>query len=279
MPATQLRALQAEYEGWRDQLPESLAETRTRRGLSVDEGGTSAVAVPNCGACGGVAHCLALLRVITIRAMTASRTLFVLRISCVPVTVLVASAAPALAQVTAADVVDKPTLQAFVERAHAHAEASLADVTEEKAYEFFDREFRPEGEWRQGPIYTGVILAEGPDRGTSFFHAVAQELETQNLWDLQDKNGVYIIRELIAKAGTGFVEYYYDNPDVIGDEDEGSLKVAWAEVLIIAGRKFTIGSGFYPATAVPVAPPLAQLVLAVFLAVGGSACLCRRQRR
>ena len=63
--------------------------------------------------------------------------------------VLFASAgAPALAQVTAADVVDKPTLQAFVERAHAHAETSLADATEEEAYEFFYREFRPEGEWR-----------------------------------------------------------------------------------------------------------------------------------
>ena len=131
----------------------------------------------------------------------------------------------------------------------------------------------------EGPIYTGVILAEGSDRGTSFFHAVAPELETQNLWDLQDKNGVYIVRELIAKAGTDFVEYYYDNPDVIGDEDEGSLKVAWAEVLIIAGRKFTIGSGFYPATAVPLAPPLAQFALGVLLAVSGGACLYRRQRR
>ena len=65
---------------------------------------------------------------------------------------------------------------------------------------------------------------------------------------------------------------------MIGDEDEGSLKVAWAEVLTIAGEKFTIGSGFYPATAVPIGPPLAQLALAVLLAVGGSACLCRPRR-
>ena len=123
-----------------------------------------------------------------------------------------------------------------------------------------------------------MILAEGPDRGTSFFHAVAPELETQNLWDLQDKNGVYIVRELTAKAGTDFVEYYYDNPDVAGDEDEGSLKVAWAEVLTIAGRKFTIGSGLYPATPVPILPPQFAVLLLALLLVAGGAHL-RRQRR
>ena len=146
------------------------------------------------------------------------------------------------------------------------------------AYEFFDREFRPEGEWRQGPIYFAVVLAEGADRGTTFFHAVQPDLERQNLWNLEDKNGLLIVQELIANAGKNFVEYYFDNPDVIGDEDEGSLKVSWGEELTIMGRKFIILSGFYPATAVPVMPPLAQLLLAVILTAGG-ACLRRRQRR
>ena len=200
-----------------------------------------------------------------------------LLISCVPVTALFAGTAqPARAQPTAGDVVDRPSLRAFVERAHAHAEASLVDATEQEAYDLFDREFRPEGEWRQGPIYTGVTIAEGPDRGASFFHAVDPDLEGRNLWDLEDKNGVLIIQELLAKAGADFVEYYYDNPDVVGDEDEGSLKVAWGEELTIAGRKFVIGAGFYPATAVPVVPPPAQLVLAVLLAVGGA--YLRRRR-
>lgn len=212
--------------------------------------------------------------------MTMPRTSFSLPISCVLMMALSAGTArPACAQVTAADVLDRPSLRAFVERARVHAEASLSGATEEEAYEFFDKEFRPEGEWRQGPIYTGVMLAEGSDRGTSFFHAVAPELETQNLWDLQDKNGVYIVRELIAKAGTDFVEYYYDNPDVVGDEDEGSLKVAWAEELMIEGRKFTIGSGFYPVPAVPILPPQLTVLLLAFLVAAGGAHLRRRQRR
>ena len=178
---------------------------------------------------------------------------------------------------TAADVLDRPSLR--VERARAHAEASLDGANEHEAYEFFDREFRLEGEWREGPIYTGVILAEGTDRGTSFLHAVAPDLEGQNLWDLQDKHGIYIVRELIAKAGTDFVEHYYDNPDVTGDEDEGSLKLAWAEVLTIAGRKFTIGSGFYPATAVPIIPPQFSALLLAFLVAAGGAHLRQRRRR
>ena len=213
--------------------------------------------------------------------MTTPRTPFCLQISSVMMAAFFAGAArPASAQVTAADVLDRPSLRAFVERARAHAEASLDGATEQEAYEFFDREFRLEGEWREGPIYTGVILAEGPDRGTSFFHAVAPDLEGQNLWDLQDKNGVYIVRELIAKAGTDFVEYYYDNPDVIGDEDEGSLKVAWGEALTIAGREFNIGSGFYPATAVPILPPqFAVILLALLLAAGGAQLRQRRRRQ
>ena len=120
--------------------------------------------------------------------MIAPRTLFVLRISCVPVTALFTGAAPpVLAQVTTADVVDRPSLRAFVERAHAHAEAQLSGATEQEAYEFFDREFRPEGEWRQGPIYFAVVLAEGADRGTTFFHAVQPDLERLNLWNLEEQ--------------------------------------------------------------------------------------------
>lgn len=191
--------------------------------------------------------------------------------------VFAGAAGPARAQLTAGDVVDRPSLRAFVEQAHAWSEAALAGATEREAYDFFDREFRPEGRWRRGPIYFGVILAEGPDRGVSFFHAVAPELETQNLWDLEDKNGVLITRELIAAAGAGFVEYHFDNPDVTGDEEEGSLKVAWGEELSIAGRKFVLGSGFHPPSAVPAAPPFAWLLLAVLLAAGG-AYLRRRGR-
>lgn len=204
-----------------------------------------------------------------------------LPISCVLTTVLLAGAAPpAFAQVTAGDVVDRPSLRAFVERAHARAEALVADATtEDEAYLLLDGEFRPMGEWHQGPIYLFALVAEGPARGTNVFSAAHPALEGRNLWDREDKQGVLYVQELIAKAGTDFVEYYFDNPDVIGDEDEGSLKVGWSEVLTVADQKLVIASGFYPATAVPILPPQFAVLLLVLLLAAGRAHLRRQQRR
>ena len=203
-----------------------------------------------------------------------------LQTSCVLTAAILAGAAPpALAQVTAGDVVDRPSLRAFVERAQARAEALAAGATTElEAYRILDAEFRPMGEWHQGPIYLFALLAEGPNRGTNVFSAAHPALQGQNLWDNEDKNGILYVQELIAKAGTDFVEYHFDNPDVIGDEDEGSLKVGWSEALTVADQKLIMGSGFYPATAVPIFPPLALLVLALLLASGG-AYVRRRHRR
>ncbi len=205
-----------------------------------------------------------------------------LPISCVLTAVLLAGAAPpAFAQVTAGDVVDRPSLRAFVERAHARAEALVADATtENEAYLLLDGEFRPMGEWHQGPIYLFALVAEGPARGTNVFSAAHPALEGRNLWDREDKQGVLYVQELIAKAGTDFVEYYFDNPDVIGDEDEGSLKVGWSEVLTVADQKLIIASELAiqrpPSTIHPPQFAVHQLVL---LLGGGRAHLRRQQRR
>ena len=207
------------------------------------------------------------------------RNAFVLRISCMALAVLAAGVAePVHAQVEAGDVVDRPSLRRFVKAARDEVVEKVGQATEDEVYDFLDVNFRPVGRWHRGSIYMGVILAqEGPDRGTSFFHAVSQEIEGDNLLALVDKNGVRIVEELLDDAGKDFTEYYYDNPDVEGDEKDGSLKVAWGEEIDIAGRNYVIGSGFYPDTAVPVAPPAALLVLAALLAAS-AAHLRRRQR-
>ena len=201
--------------------------------------------------------------------MTMPRLSLILLLSCV----LPSAVQPAFAQVTAADVRDRPSLRAFVERAAAHATASVSE--DEAAYAFFDRTFRPEGAWKQDAIYLFVIQ---PD-GLNLFHGANQSLEGQDLSDLEDKNGVRIVEELIrvANEGGGFVEYLFDNPDVLGDEEDGSSKVSYATLLTIGGTPLIIGSGFYPADAVPLAPPLAQLLLAALL-VGGGAYRCGRPR-
>lgn len=154
-----------------------------------------------------------------------------------------------LTQVAAGDVADRSSLRAFVESARTESVVATADATEQEAFDFFDREFRPEGHWRQGSVYLVVVKVESAGRAISFFHGPITDLEGQNIWFIQDKNGVFITREFIRRAdeGGGFVEYYFDNPDVAGDEEDGSFKVGYAAApFYIEGTKFVVTSGFYP---------------------------------
>ena len=130
------------------------------------------------------------------------------------------------------------------------------------------------GEWHDGPMYICLIATDG----IVHFHGANMSLEETSLWDSEDLNGVKYTQELIAAAemGGGFVEYLFDNPDVEGDEQDGSPKVGYAELLTFGENSLMIGSGFYPATNTPVAPPLAWLILAALLA--GAGFLRRRQR-
>ena len=167
--------------------------------------------------------------------------------------------------VTAADVVDRPSLRTFVERAAAFAEGHVSNADE--AYAFFDRAFRPSGEWRQGSIYLYVMT---PD-GVNVFHATRRDIEGQDRFERQDKNGFKYIQEILrqAAAGGGFVEYFFDNPAIEGDEEEGSRKIAYAAPMSI-GDGFVIASGYYPADPVPIVTPFALVVLATILLAGGA---------
>lgn len=51
--------------------------------------------------------------------------------------------------------------------------------------------------------------------GVNLMHPMKPQLEGKNLWNLTDKNGVFVIRELVkaAKNGGGTVEYVWDKPD------------------------------------------------------------------
>ncbi len=174
--------------------------------------------------------------------------------------------------VEAHDVMDRDSLEAFVGQAKAEVEANVSDYDD--LYDFADMEFRPIGEWREGPIYIFIIATDG----VVLFHGANMSLEETSLWDHEDLNGVKYTQELIkaAEMGGGFVEYLFDNPDVMGDEEDGSPKVGYAELLTYGDKTLMIGSGFYPATNTPFAPPLAYLILAALLA--GAGYLRRRPR-
>ena len=145
------------------------------------------------------------------------------------------------AAITATDVVDRETLEAFVLRAKEMLEA----LTEAEVLASLET-FRTEGEWKSGSIYLSVADLHG----NMIFHGVDPSLEGQNIIDIEDHNGVKIVQELLAQVanGGGFVEYLWDDPTIEGDEDRTSPKVGYAAPLSILGQELAIASGFYPNT-------------------------------
>lgn len=180
-------------------------------------------------------------------------------------------------EVTARDVessMSDMTLKAFVEGARDAMQ--ILDAAEDRvANNFFESQFRPEGDWRYRSIYLFVF----EENGDFIFHGGNQTLEGTNLWENVDKRGTKYVQQLVsqAKMGGGFVEYYFDNPDVDGDEEEGSLKTSFATLVRNpSGGNWVIGSGYYHAAPTPFAPPAAYAILALLLA--GSGFLRRRQQ-
>ena len=146
-------------------------------------------------------------------------------------------------EVTAADVVDRETLKAFVQGSKDGYVNALEQFGVDELLRHQDI-FRQEGgPWRQGSIYffcfstEGYVIFHGADR--------ARELRDVTLWE--DSNGIKVAQELIkvARAGGGYVEYHFDDPSLTGDEDIGSPKVGYAELITFQGQEYVFGAGFY----------------------------------
>ena len=153
--------------------------------------------------------------------------------------------------VTAAEVVDKETLVAFVEAAaaayrRAYESKAQGDVMAVR------NAFREEGgHWRAGSVYLWIVGSAG----TTILHATEQYREG-NPTDMErvDTNGLPFPKLLIGGAlreGRKFLDYYYDNPEIQGDEDTGSPKFGYAVSFNApnSDQKIVIGSGIYPQAA------------------------------
>ena len=151
--------------------------------------------------------------------------------------------------ITAGDVVDRETLKAFVHG----AVGWNREVFNEFGADLLQlvEEYRREGgPWRQGSTYLYILTEEG----VVLFHATRPDQVGRNLIDSQTINDFPVVRRLIekAQAGGGFVEYYWDDPSVVGDEDTGSAKVGYAapftlpeDFPVFPGLTLILGSGFY----------------------------------
>ena len=149
--------------------------------------------------------------------------------------------------VTAAEVADKETLVAFVEAAaaayrRAYESDNQGDIMATR------NAFREDGgHWRAGSIYLWIVGSEG----MTILHATEQYREGKlTEMDRVDSNGLPFPKLLIGGAltkGRQFLKYYYDNPDILGDEETGSAKLGYAVTFNApnSDQKVVIGSGIY----------------------------------
>ncbi len=153
-----------------------------------------------------------------------------------------------LPEVSAADVVDRETLRQFVHGSVDWLRELVELVGFERANEWKAVLREDGGHFRSGPIYLFFFTADG----YVIFHGADAWREGRFAEQTVDINGTRFVELIIAaaRAGGGFVEYFWDDPTVEGDEDTGSPKVSYAlsftsNVDAYAGQEFIIGAGFY----------------------------------
>ena len=142
--------------------------------------------------------------------------------------------------VTAGDVKDPATLRAFVE----YAKTQLDDVAAAAELAVIWSSMRLEGDWKSDNTYLIVLNS----RGSVLFHADQPDVEGKTLRWLVDARRDSIGRNFLteAAAGGGFVGYYWDDPDVEGD-DSGHPKVAYATQFFseVTDENYVLVGGFY----------------------------------
>lgn len=86
----------------------------------------------------------------------------------------------------------------------------------------------------------GYIFAYDTN-GLSVMHGVNQALEGKNLWNFQDPNGTYLIRELVkeARGGGGYVSYGWNN------ESSGDVAPKLGYAVMIPNWNIMMGTGFW----------------------------------
>ncbi len=146
---------------------------------------------------------------------------------------------PASAQdnrTTARDVMDRETLMAFVDGAR----DSLESAVDYAAVGRLVEAFRPEGDWKAGPVYLVILTPEG----VVSFHAADVKFEDKNVIDLEDDRGTMFVRDMLAAAAEdgGFVSYHWDDPAVAEEEPS---RLAYAVPVAIRGDDFILVGGFH----------------------------------
>ena len=156
--------------------------------------------------------------------------------------------------ITASQVVDGETLQAFVEGAKERIEE--IDASGELLSPFL-ASIREEGDWKHGNTYL-ILMSE---EGIVLLHADDEQAGDKNLHALEDDRGNTVVQDLIAASDTGGdVEYFWDDPAQEGDEDTAKIAYATQFSGRTYGNTVVLIGGFYQDVS-HVPPPVYDLSL------------------
>ena len=154
---------------------------------------------------------------------------------------LMPAAHPAAGQtpeVTAGDVVDAETLEAFVEGARTWSEA----FTDPNDFPSYVGAISTEGDWKHGNTYLILMLPNG----TVIIHTDDPTVNGKNLYEAEDARGNKVVQALLAAAGTGgHVEYYWDDPEQEGDEEEAKTAYATSYTSGTTATPVVLIGGYY----------------------------------
>ena len=160
---------------------------------------------------------------------------------------------PAVAQtpeVTASEVVDAETLQAFVEGARAWSET----FTDPNDFAPYTIAISTEGDWKHGNTYLILMLPNG----TVIFHADDATANGKSLYEAEDARGNKVVQQLLAAAdmGGGLVEYFWDDPEQEGDEETAKIAYATSYLSGTTGTQIILIGGYYQNVSQASLPPL-----------------------
>ena len=151
--------------------------------------------------------------------------------------------------ITASHVIGRETLKAFVHGAIGWTLEASGRVGSD-LLKLLNELRREGGPWRRGSTYLYILT----EQGYVVFHGARPDQEGHIQIEREDRNGFKFVKALVdaATSGGGYVEYYWDDPAVEGDEDLGSAKVGYAvaftapeEVPVYGNQTMIVGSGFY----------------------------------
>ncbi|MEN9866141.1 MAG: hypothetical protein RL748_1731 [Pseudomonadota bacterium] len=137
----------------------------------------------------------------------------------------------ALAFFTSAQCADKGTADEAVALAKKAVEAIKKDGQEKAFAQFND----PKGAFVKGDLYVMSYDMEGNNKA----HGGNAKLIGKNLIDIKDKNGVFIVQELIktakSPAGKGWVDYVWVNTVTKAIEPKSTYVEKVGDVLVGVG--------------------------------------------